>query len=220
MEIEQLTALCPRLYHMAEKDSWRNIRRHGLLSTSALLDLFEIKGAKRKSLEAARRSESVPIEHKAHGVAIIRDQKPMSDAKLLGCLDGCGVADWYRLLNGKVFFWPPGERLRKMLNGKSYRDLEHDVLTLDGKALIERCCDRIRLSPINSGSTQFFPVKRGRQTFKPIAEYPFEERRRKRGARNAVAEVAVEYGVPDIQEFVLQVDRWRGGKMRKRIWRP
>jgi hypothetical protein len=32
----------PFLYHMAEADSWENISKHGLLSTSALLVLSEL----------------------------------------------------------------------------------------------------------------------------------------------------------------------------------
>jgi hypothetical protein len=41
---KDLIGRSPRLYHMAEADTWDSIREHGLLSTSALLDLFEIKG--------------------------------------------------------------------------------------------------------------------------------------------------------------------------------
>ena len=31
-----------RLYHMADNASWKGLHRHGLLSTEALLDLFEV----------------------------------------------------------------------------------------------------------------------------------------------------------------------------------
>jgi hypothetical protein len=37
---------------MAEVDSWPSIRHHGLLSTSALLELFEMTGAERLGLLA------------------------------------------------------------------------------------------------------------------------------------------------------------------------
>ena len=43
MEIERLISRYPTLYHMAEDGSWESIQRHGLLSTSALLDRFEIE---------------------------------------------------------------------------------------------------------------------------------------------------------------------------------
>ena len=42
--IANITALYPPLYHMAAEGSWPSIQRHGLLSTSALLDLYEVCG--------------------------------------------------------------------------------------------------------------------------------------------------------------------------------
>jgi len=50
MDPELLIKTFPRLYHMADRDAWPSIQRHGLLSTTALLDLFEIHGAQRKAL--------------------------------------------------------------------------------------------------------------------------------------------------------------------------
>ena len=46
-ELAELIRDCPTLYHMAECGSWPSIRRHGLLSTSALLDLYGVQGAER-----------------------------------------------------------------------------------------------------------------------------------------------------------------------------
>jgi hypothetical protein len=62
-----ITERWPRLYHMAEAGSWPSIERHGLLSTTALLDLFEISGPRREAIESARRPESVKITHPLHG---------------------------------------------------------------------------------------------------------------------------------------------------------
>ena len=45
---EEFVRRYPRLYHMAQVGSWPSIERNGLLSTSALLDLFQIKGEARK----------------------------------------------------------------------------------------------------------------------------------------------------------------------------
>ena len=42
MTPEDMARKYPFLYHMAELSSWPSIQRHGLLSTSALLDLYEI----------------------------------------------------------------------------------------------------------------------------------------------------------------------------------
>jgi len=201
----------PRLYHMAHADAWASISRHGLLSTTALLDLFEIQGRAREVLESHHRPESVAIEHPRHGRAVIRDQKPMSEGALRKCLDGVTPREWYECLNGKVFFWLSAERLERLLTARAYRDTAHCVLTAKTAALVGRHLGRITLSPINSGSTIFNPQPRGRETFLPPGKYPFREWEERRGGRDAVAELAVDYGVPDIVDFVLRVEERRAG---------
>jgi hypothetical protein len=67
---------------MAEAGRWPSIARHGLLSTSALLDLFEVHGARRGELEAQHRPESVTLRHPRHGLTVVRDPKPMDDRGL------------------------------------------------------------------------------------------------------------------------------------------
>jgi hypothetical protein len=78
----------PRLFHMAESGSWPSIEERGLLSTSALLDLFEIDGPERYSIESRRRPESVEITHVDHGTAWIRDNKPINETVLKRTLVG------------------------------------------------------------------------------------------------------------------------------------
>ena len=106
MELEELVRYYPRLYHMAADGSWQSIARHGLLSTTSLLDLFEIIGQRRVDLESRHRPESVVIDHPRYGRAWIRDQKPMDDVGLSRALqDGLVPEQWYRMLNQRVFFW-------------------------------------------------------------------------------------------------------------------
>src|SRR5487761_778376 len=101
----------PRLYHMAHEGAWPSIERHGLLSTTALLDLFEIDGARREQLESSRRPKSEEIAHAKHGRALLRDQIPLNEKKLITALeDDITPQEWYRLLNRKVFFWGPESR--------------------------------------------------------------------------------------------------------------
>lgn len=215
-ELAELIRDCPTLYHMAERGSWPSIQRHGLLSTSALLDLYEVRGAEREAIEGRRRPEGVTVEHPTLRPAMIRDQKPMDDAGLRMCLlDGLTPEDWYRCLNGRVFFWLTRERLLRLLNARPYREAEHDVLELDTASLIAAHQAVIRLSPINSGTTKPFPStasKRGRETFLPIAEYPYARWRaqgRKPGER--VVELTVDHAVPDAARFVRRVVAMRGG---------
>lgn len=209
-ELAELLRDCPTLYHMAECRSWPSIREHGLLSTSALLDLYGMAGVERAAIERQRRPGPVALDHLALGRAVIRDQKPMSDAGLRRCLtDGMTPEDWYRLLNGKVFFWLTRARLLRLLNAAPYRHAEHDVLELDTASLVGAYRGAITLSAINSGTTARFPVARGRATFLPSGDYPYRQWRTKRARGERVVELAVEGGVPDAERFVRQVTRMR-----------
>jgi hypothetical protein len=114
--VEQLARDYPKLFHMAAEDSWSSIAKHGLLSTSALLDLFAVEGEARVAIEERHRPESIPVQHPKHGLAIVRDQKPMDDRGLQRVLqDGLTPADWYRLLNRMAFFWVRRDRLERMM---------------------------------------------------------------------------------------------------------
>ncbi len=215
---EELAERYPRIYHMAEAGTWESIRKHGLLSTSGLLDLFEVKGPERLRIESERRPESITISHHGYGTAIIRDQKPMREAALASCLTDMTVRQWYENLNRRVFFWLTRERLIKLLSARAYRGKMHCVLTVDTEVLVNRHWEQITLSPINSGSTIYRPVRRGTDTFLPLSAYPFEARRKSKGLKNAAVELAVDYSVPDIAELVIRVDHMAGGRTIKKIY--
>jgi hypothetical protein len=203
-ELDQLCRDCPRLYHVAIGGAWPTIRRHGLLSTSALLDLFGVDGAKRHSLEAARRPAIVPIRRPNLGTALLRDQSPMDDAGLRRALPPeIAPADWYRLLNGKVFFWLSEVRLHRLTTARAYRDRDHDVLVLDTRRLIAAYRSAIWLCPINSGATKPFAAPRGPATFARIADYDYAGWSRRRRRDERVVELCVDHGVADIERFVV-----------------
>jgi hypothetical protein len=94
----------------------------------------------------------------------------------------------------------------------------HTVLSIDTMRLLERHAAKIRLSPINSGSTIYNPQPRGVGTFKRMQDYPFEERKKLRGLGNAIAELAVQYAVPDILDIVVAVEHRRGNKVLEVIY--
>jgi hypothetical protein len=68
---------------------------------------------------------------------------------------------------------------------------------------------------MNSGATQPMAFPRGYRTFLPIEEYPLAERRKKYGTKSAVAEVTVDYAVPDLREFVVEAYEAGGGRKRQ-----
>jgi hypothetical protein len=218
-ELELMIRYHPLLFHMAECESWVSIRQYGLLSTTALLDLYGYVGAERQAIEGRRRPESITIRHRSYGTAVVRDQKPMTDSNLSRALrDGLTPEDWYRLLNARVFFWLTEDRLHRLLNAGTYSRKTHDVLMVETRPLVENYRHQITLSPMNSGNTRPYPHKRGRNTFLSIADYPYREERRKR-PREPVVELAVEGGVPDIAEYVTEVAEMQGNTRLRTIWK-
>ena len=219
MKEEVLIREYPRLWHMAEDGSWDSIRKHGLLSTSALLDLYGYNGNARHALESARRPESVLISADGLPHAVVRDQKPMTASALGKCLtDGVTPEKWFETLNARVFFWLSRKRLGDLLGARAYRSRPQTVLTLETASLVDANRDRIRLSPINSGATIYDPAPRGPDTFCTVSDFPFEERRKTRTLDNAVVELTVLGGVPDITRHVISVHSIHGGK-KIELWR-
>ena len=221
MTIEDIIAHFPVLYHMSEAGSWESIRRHGLLSTSALLDLFEYSGAQRGAIEAHRRPKSIQISHPVHGTATIRDQAPISDAALERWLIDMSPTDWYRLLNARVFFWLGRRRLETLLGARLYRGQAHDVLTVDTAALVENHVHRISLARINTGATHRGGSPRGSNTFSSVKSFPFRAVRRSAASvAESIAELAVDHSVSDIEELVIRVERVRDRTVIETIHAP
>jgi len=102
---------------------------------------------------------------------------------------------------------------------RAYRNKRQMVLTLDTHSILEAHRDRIQLSPINSGSTIFNAQPRGHDTFTGIEEYPFDRWKAARGgARNAVVELIVVGGVPDVRDHVLTVHGVMGAESEL-VWK-
>jgi hypothetical protein len=195
----------PQLFHLTEQDAWEAIRREGLLSTTALLDRFQITGQRRDAIEASRRRESIRITHPAHGDAWIHDNRPINAAALSRTLVGMTEQEWYRELNRRVFFWLTRRRLERLLNAKLNRRRRLAVVVVDTRLLLEAYADRVERAHINTGAvrhTANFP--RGAGTFRRINDYPLEERCRV-APREPIVELTVPYAIPDIERFVIEV---------------
>lgn len=210
-ELEELMDDCPTLYHMAERGSWPAIKDRGLLSTSALLSLYNVPEPRRSHIEKCHRPESVRIESQGLPTAVIRDQIPMSDEGLRRCLpSSLRPADWYEVLNRMAFFWLSEDRLHRLTGAKAYRDVEHDIVEVDTRSLIAVHRSRIWLCPINSGCTKPMPHPRDKSTFSRIDDYPYSEWRKRRKKGERVVELAVDNSVGDIKDHVRRVLVKRG----------
>lgn len=208
VQLSDLVDRYPRLYHMAEAGAWRSIKANGLLSTSAVLDRFGVSGPQRRQLEEEHRPEKIHVGPDLSGI-VLRDQKPMPPSRLRDALiDGTTPEQWYKFLNGRVFMWANEERLFGLLNARSYRGQEHDVLTIDARPLLEKYEEAVWLCRMNSGNTWPMPHERGMSDFKRIVDYP--TKRRSGAPAKEVVEVIVDYGIPDIGAFTLEVRRMNG----------
>ena len=160
--------------------------------------------------------EVVEIRHPRYGNAIVRDQKPLIEAKLKGALSGgMTLQEWYQVLNERVFFWLTVERLRILLNAKTYKAGRHDVITVDTARLVRDYEKSIYLAAMNTGNTQPIAHPRGRDTFKTIADYPFADRRKRR--LEPAVELTVLEGVRNIERHVIRVERWERGELMAEI---
>ena len=205
MRPEQLAEFYPVLYHIAWGGSWQSIKENGLLSTKSLLEFYGKRDSEIRTFTQKRREHWRKIDCPGRPQAVIRDQKPLTDSGLRKALpDNVEPSAWYELINSMVFFWPTQKRLKTMISAPAYLKVEHDVLLVDTKKLVELEGPNIRLSNINSGATLYKPQPRDLDLFKLFEDYPFDKRFHKYKLNNAIAEVCVLDKVDKIREAVIE----------------
>ena len=215
MNVADIAARYPRLYHMAEADTWNSIRELGLLSTSGVLDRLGLTGAERERYELRHRPAKMTVPGGKLGSFVLRDQKPMQPGRLARALGTATSPEaWYRLLNAKVYFWVSEERLHGLLCARDYRELEHDVLVVDTASLLAVHAERVWLCHMNSGSTFRYPTPRGPDIFRRISHYPA---RRNGAPMKEVVELVLDYHVPDIADYVIDVRKMRGRQVLRHL---
>ena len=153
------------VYHLAEATNWPSIQRVGLLPASQLIEMACVTGDERRRLEREQRPRQATLPS---GVQI-RDQKPMPADALRTCLVALTPAEWYALVNARVFFWLDPDRLNRQRAACGPRP--QVVLTLDAPALVEAYQALASVTPINTGNARRKPATRGAATFVPYASW-------------------------------------------------
>ena len=206
MDVEELIARHPRVFHTMSATAWPSVQRHGLLSTQQLIDLFDLDTAERDRLLRAPRKQSTVLRAPGLPPAVIRDQKPMKF--VAEKIDpSSSLTEYLAAINSRVFFWASAERLDRLRQAKAYRTKDQVVLHVDTRALIERHGPRIELCRLNSGAvTQKNHPMRGHRSWLPIADYPYAEYRRRYGRDSALVEVTVLDAVPDILDLTDKIE--------------
>ncbi|WP_426178471.1 DUF7002 family protein [Pseudomonas sp. TWRC1-2] len=211
MDLDKLIEFYPRVYHMAERGAWDSIRMRGLMSTTAVLDHLGVTGCNRSQFESEHRNQKMDVMAGDPASIVLRDQKPMPEVRLLDALkDGTTPQQWYELINNKVFFWAEETRLHRLLGARDYRKLEHDVLTLDSATFIPAYAEAIWLCHMNSGNTWPMPHRRGTDIFCRIPDYPAKGSGK---PVKPVVELVVDYAVPNIVDYVVEVRRMQGSEV-------
>ena len=195
------------LYHLTQIENWPSIERYGLLSTQALLDLVGLEGTERARVGNQHRAERVILPN---GV-VVSDQKPMPPLALKRCLHDMTSEQWYALLNSKVFFWLDTDRLNRLR--RVYRAQPQILMSIDTQRLLAHHAERVALTPINTGNARRQPAQRGVCTFVPYKTWlesgwasEIEAlHTRPRSRSHPAAELTVDYAVPDVMDFVVDV---------------
>ena len=192
---------------MASAAAWRSIQTHGLLTTEQLVDMYQVSEAIRASILNRKRETVVIIERQGMPDVVIRDQKPMKFIE--DKIDpGSSLRLYLNAINARVFFWPTRDRLTRLLGAREYRGKPQVILHVDTAKLVERHTARVELCRFNSGAvTQKNHPPRGHLSWIPVSEYPYDDFRRRYGRAQALAEVTVRDGVPDVLELVSDVER-------------
>jgi hypothetical protein len=181
---------------------WPSIRDRGLLSVTAMLDAFCVHSDDRAVFESAQRTRTMDIFPGGEHVIALPDQRDMPADRLTKALtDGTTPEQWYRLISGKVFFWPEESRLSRWLGNRAHRRVAHDVVIIDTQRLVDLHLERLWLCHMNSSNTLPTPHARGVDIFQRVSTYP---------ALQPVVEVAVDYSVPDLVDCVIALRRIEG----------
>lgn len=205
----------PFVYHLAEAENWPSIQRDGLFSTCALLERAGMSGSSRAVIEREHRPKRTIL---SNGL-VIRDQKPMPPIALQRCLVGLTTAQWYHLLNSKVFFWLDIERLNRQR--RACGEFPQVVLKIATDRLLNRYAAKAALTPINTGNARRKPALRGAATFVPYSEWTdtawLSEAQalgtRPRPPRHPPVELTIADSVPDMMDFVVSVKNLAPGEL-------
>ena len=206
MDVEELVAHHPTVFHTMSATAWPSVQQHGLLSTKRLIDLFGLSAAERDRLLSAPRKHRTVLRAPGLPPAVIRDQKPMKFVAEKIDPDS-SLTEYLAAINSRVFFWASAERLDRLRRAKEYRTEDQVVLHVDTRALVERHGPRVELCRLNSGAvTQKNHPLRGHRSWLPIADYPYQEYRRRYGREGALVEVTVLDAVSDILDLTNKIE--------------
>lgn len=179
MDVTELAEHFPNLWHVTFAGGWEGIRRQGLLRA---VDVAPEEAE-------AFRGEVRRVEG-ADGLAVTLRDQVSSRADPSPCLDGITPAQWWSLVNGRVYFFRRKDDATKLLDVYLSQGHAQEVVRVRTKAALEAVAGQVEVTTVNPGT---FPrtkgPSRGPATFVPLADYPV-------AAAAKVQEVTVTVSVP------------------------
>lgn len=215
------------LYHVTARYSWPSIKRHGLLSTNALLKASCVPDCERRRIGLNHRCRSEVVQGSASChpqlKAVIRDQTPLNDCRLKTELKEqkahISHKEWYDRQNARVFFYTSKKEAVELACGYAKNGCPQDILVFRAESLVEANRPEIRLCAFNSGaSNREKPVpedcygKWHDHLFRPVPDYPYAHWKRKYNRSRAIREFTILYGVSDPCCYVTEILRTDNGK--------
>jgi hypothetical protein len=199
-------SLPQHVYHLAEAANWPLIQRDGLRCTASLLRHAKVRGATLHRHGHQQRPANVLL----NSGATIRHQRPMPPKALERCLVDMTPAEWYALLNARVFFWPDVARLNRQRMACAADP--QVLMVIDTAALLARHGDRAYVTPINTGNARRRAARRGRATFVPYHRWLTNRWTSEftalgtspRTASHPPAELTIIGDVPDVMDLVVK----------------
>ncbi len=137
------TRAIQHVYHLADERNWQSIQTDGLMSATALLEKNKLD-----SWIFCHRPDAIELNNGS----IIRDQRPMPPSALQRCLTpNLTPADWYSLLNQRIFFWIDLERLHRQRLACASPQY---ILTIDAPRLLEKYAAHTTVTAFNTGNAR------------------------------------------------------------------
>jgi hypothetical protein len=152
-------------FHLADQENWSSVQRNGLLSASWLMDRAGLNGINRKVKEHGRRKGRTVLPDGT----MIRDNKPLPFVALERCLVGMSPAEWFALLNSKIFYWLDLSRLESQ--HRACGACSQVLMVFETAALVSKHEAMATVTPINTGSPMRKTALREAQTFVSVADW-------------------------------------------------
>jgi hypothetical protein len=165
VNFDDFVARFPNLWHATFPGGWDGIQQSGLRPS---LDLLTAAGREGEASEL--REEQVTLSL-PEGEAVLRAQTP-NRKDPAPYLDGITAEEWYRLLNGRSYFYVSRDDVDKMVAASLELGIAQDVATFQTRRLLTPVVDQVQVATVNATT---FPrasgAVRGPGTFQALADF-------------------------------------------------